>query len=71
MGSRVFIKKKKMISEAVKKIIEYQITEGMTEAELCSKIGFHHRTLFNLRQGKSVSDSTLCMIDNFIKKNKL
>lgn len=57
--------------EKANKIIKHQITTGQTEEKVCEEIGITARTLYNVRNGKFGSDTTIEKIDNYILEKGL
>jgi predicted transcriptional regulator len=59
------------MKEQVKKLIIHQTRIGVTEIELCNEIGISNRTLYSIRAGKEVGNTTINKINKYILEKGL
>ena len=57
--------------EKVKKLLEYKITNSITEEQLCSEIGINRRTFYNVKLNNDTWESTKEKINTFILEKDL
>lgn len=61
-----------VMEEKIKKLLKHQITNEISETEMCDDIGITRRTLNNLKKGDMRPHvNTIERIDAFIENNEL
>ena len=55
----------------IKKLIEYQVKNNVTDADVCSSIGISRKTYYNVRVEGKCNKSTEAKIEKFIEENGL